>query len=79
MTPATVFVTPATRTSEAAALLDESGADALPVVDANGAYLGLVARSDLVQDLVRPFKPPLVGGMATPLGVYLTTGQARAA
>ena len=76
VTPATVFVTPSTRTSEAAALLDTSGADALPVVDARGAYLGLVARSDLVQDLVRPFKPPLVGGMATPLGVYLTTGQA---
>ncbi len=75
LTPSTVFVTPSTRASEAAALLDTSGADALPVVDANGAYLGLVARSDLVQDLVRPFKPPLVGGMATPLGVYLTTGQ----
>lgn len=75
MTPASVFVTPATRASEAAVLLDTSGADALPVVDARGAYLGLIARSDLVQDLVRPFKPPLVGGMATPLGVYLTTGQ----
>jgi hypothetical protein len=34
----------------------------------------LIARSDLVQDLVRPFRPPSVGGMATPMGVYLTTG-----
>jgi CBS domain-containing protein len=68
------LVTPSTRVSEAARLLDQSGADVLPVVDAFDTYLGLAARSDLVQDLVRPFRPPVVGGMATPLGVYLTTG-----
>jgi CBS domain-containing protein len=69
-----VWVTPGMRASEAAALFDQAGTDALPVVDAYMTYLGLVARSDLVQDLVRPFRPPTVGGMATPLGVYLTTG-----
>ena len=75
MIPPSVVATPGMRVSEAAALFDAApGTDVLPVVDAFGTYLGLVARSDLVQDLVRPFRPPVVGGMATPLGVYLTTG-----
>ena len=74
MRPPTVWATPGMRASEAAALFDQAHVDALPVVDAHRAYLGLIARSDLVQDLVRPFRPPAVGGMATPLGVYLTTG-----
>ena len=75
ITPPSVLVTTGMRVSEAAALFEAApGTDVLPVVDAFGTYLGLVARSDLVQDLVRPFRPPLVGGMATPLGVYLTTG-----
>lgn len=74
MTRPAAWVTPAMRTSEVAALFEELGVDVLPVVDAYSTYLGMVARSDLVQDLVRPFRPPTVGGMATPLGVYLTTG-----
>ena len=71
----TYWATPGMRASEAAHLFHTSGADALPVIDAHGTFLGLVAQSDLVQDLVRPFRPPAVGGMATPLGVYLTTGR----
>jgi Protein of unknown function (DUF1385)/Domain of unknown function (DUF6391)/CBS domain len=74
MAPPMAWATPAMRASEAAALFDQAGVDTLPVVDAYSSYLGLVTRSDLVQDLVRPFRPPTVGGMATPLGVYLTTG-----
>jgi CBS domain-containing protein len=74
MTPPAAWTTPGMRASEAASLFHTSGVDALPVVDANATYLGMIARSDLVQDLVRPFRPPTVGGMATPLGVYLTTG-----
>jgi hypothetical protein len=35
----------------------------------------MVARTDLLRDLHRPFVPPQIGGMATPLGVYLTTGS----
>lgn len=69
------WVTPAMRTSEVSRMMDEAGVDTLPVVDAYFTFLGLVARSDLVSDLVRPFRPPVVGGMATPLGVYLTTGR----
>lgn len=74
MTPPAASVTPGMRASEAASLFETTGLDVLPVVDAYDAFLGMIARSDLVQDLVRPFRPPTVGGMATPIGVYLTTG-----
>jgi CBS domain-containing protein len=65
---------PAMRASEAATFFDLTGSDVLPVVEGDGGLLGLASRSDLVQELARPFRPPLVGGMATPIGVYLTTG-----
>nr|CAA9226971.1 hypothetical protein AVDCRST_MAG63-787 [uncultured Armatimonadetes bacterium] len=68
------YATPGMRVSDVILLFDDARLDVLPVIDAHGVYLGLIARSDLVQDLVRPFRPPTVGGMATPLGVYLTTG-----
>lgn len=61
--------------TEAFALMQETNHDVLPVVNASFGFMGFVSRSDLVQDLVRPFRPPVVGGMATPLGVYLTTGS----
>ena len=35
----------------------------------------MVSRADLLRDLHRPLLPPQIGGMATPLGVYLTTGS----
>ena len=54
--------------------MDETQTDVLPVVDGSGAFLGLIGRGDLVRELSRPLRPPLIGGMATPLGVYLTTG-----
>jgi CBS domain-containing protein len=48
---------------------------ALPVVDASGSYRGMVSRADLVAALGQQVRPPVVGGMATPLGVWLTTGS----
>lgn len=72
--PPTVGASLGMYASEAFALMRETGRDVLPVLDGYGGYVGLLSRSDLVQDLVRPFRPPQVGGMATPLGVYLTTG-----
>lgn len=55
---------------------DRVGRDSLPVVESRDApyYLGMVSRSDLLRDLHRPFVPSQIGGMATPLGVYLTNG-----
>ncbi|MHB0999302.1 MAG: DUF1385 domain-containing protein [Armatimonadota bacterium] len=50
----------------------------IPVVDESGGYLGIVTRTDLLGALSLSLKPPTVAGMATPLGVYLTTGSHRA-
>jgi CBS domain-containing protein len=78
MEPPRSYVTGFLRVAEAAARMDAAGEDTLPVVepgtDGNLRYLGLLSRSDLVQELVRPFRPPMIGGLATPMGVYLTTG-----
>jgi len=78
MRPAGSVVHPWERISGLSARFAEAGADVLPVVDDPDSmrFLGLISRADLVRDLVRPFRPPMVGGMATPLGVYLTTGGA---
>jgi len=76
MRPPEAWVTPGMRVSEAAPVFDDFGVDVLPVIEGGSEqrFLGLLGRSDLVRDLVRPFRPPVIGGMATPLGVYLTTG-----
>src|SRR5207248_1050627 len=51
---------------------------AIPILDASDRYLGLVSLADLLEALpVRP-RPPMVGGMATPFGVYLTNGSIQA-
>ena len=47
----------------------------IPIVDANGCYTGRCASRILLQRLLHGMlKPPRVGGLATPLGVYLTSG-----
>jgi CBS domain-containing protein len=48
---------------------------ALPVVNASGHYQGVAGHTDMVEDLIRPLQLPTIGGMATPLGVYLTNGN----
>jgi CBS domain-containing protein len=48
---------------------------ALPVIDEVGRYIGLISRADVVSAISGTIRPPLVGGMATPLGVYLTDGR----
>ncbi len=55
--------------------LDRYNAAALPVVDERGFYRGMISRSDVVAALGQSVRPPVVGGMATPLGVWLTTGS----
>lgn len=76
ITPAqnAAFISPGAFVSDAARQMDASGANVLAVVDGTGAFLGLIGRGDLVRELTRPLRPPVLGGMATPLGVYLTTG-----
>lgn len=60
------------------ATLEAIGKELLPVSLADGTYLGLVSRADLLDELRRPVAPPLIGGMATPIGVYLHAGGVAA-
>jgi CBS domain-containing protein len=57
---------------------DQSSQTALIVIDESARVLGVLTPSDLYPKRIVPPRPPLVGGMATPFGVYLTTGSLRA-
>jgi CBS domain-containing protein len=59
----------------ALATSDES---TLFIVDDQGRYLGAVTLADLLVPTPLPHRPAHVGGMATPWGVYLTTGTIQA-
>ncbi len=48
-----------------------------PVVDYGGGLVGVVSRAELASAACGRVKPPLIGGMATPFGVYLTGGGVR--
>lgn len=56
--------------------LDRYDLPAMPVYDDARRYLGMVSRADLLAGVHKTVRPPLVGGMATPLGVWLTDGRA---
>ncbi|MER3473943.1 MAG: hypothetical protein C4335_07895 [Armatimonadota bacterium] len=73
-----LFVTPDTPTTQALKIMQDYGFSALPVVSPDGQYLGMVLRSDVLALTCDTIRPPMVGGMATPLGVYLTGGGVRA-
>ena len=70
-----VFANSSISARDAARVFAENGVDMLPIVDANGGLRGMLYRNDVVALLTRNLRPPTVGGMATPLGVYLTTGS----
>lgn len=55
--------------------LDRYDVPALPVFDDARQYLGMVSRADLLAGIHHSVRPPLMGGMATPLGVWLTDGR----
>ncbi|MCX8052281.1 MAG: DUF1385 domain-containing protein, partial [Armatimonadetes bacterium] len=63
---------------EAARIFANSGEDVLPVTDEDGVFRGVLYRRDVIGLLTRNLRPPTVAGMATPLGVYLTTGSVSA-
>lgn len=76
--PYPIYVSMSVSARDAAKLFAEYGVDMLPVVDGWGGLRGVVYRKDVVGMLSRNLRPPAVGGMATPLGVYLTTGSMSA-
>lgn len=64
--------------SEALRLFNNQDAKTLIVIDDAGQVQGILTPADLYPKRLAPPRPPLVGGMATPFGVYLTTGSLRA-
>jgi hypothetical protein len=64
--------------SEALRLLHHSGEAFVVVKDAIGQPMGILTPSRLVHENEDSPRPRMVGGMATPLGVYLTNGQTGA-
>lgn len=63
---------------QVAEVMRDHGLQAVPVLDEFGRYMGVATRSDVTSALRLAIRPRLVGGLATPLGVYLTTGHIRA-
>lgn len=63
--------------AEALRQLDETGASVLLVLNSDSEPVGTISASDLFPRQIRHPVPPLIGGMATPFGVYLTCGTAR--
>jgi hypothetical protein len=53
---------------------EQPDAPLIGIVNAGGAYVGILLRADLVSADLGNLTPARVGGMATPLGVYLTDG-----
>lgn len=60
--------------AEALRLLSEMALPTLVVADDAGRVLGLLSPSDLYARKRQLQRPEMVGGMATPFGVYLTSG-----
>ena len=71
---APLTIQPSASGAEALRELTRTGASALLVLDPEGRMLGVVGPSDLTPQRAHFPTPPSIGGMATPFGVYLTTG-----
>lgn len=78
VTEPTAFANPYMSIGQVAETMDSRGVQVLPVIDEYGRYLGVVARPDLTAVLTHSIRPPSIAGLATPLGVYLSTGHIRA-
>jgi CBS domain-containing protein len=60
--------------AEALRRFETFGTPMLLVLDSNDAVAGMITPAMLALPALDPVCPPMVGGMATPFGVYLTTG-----
>lgn len=59
---------------QVAQLMTSVNSDVVAVIDEFGGFRGIVTRSDILAAEMGLMKPPVIAGMATPLGVHLTTG-----
>lgn len=64
--------------AQALRILHETGASVLVLVNLDGDPVGVISPSRLMSASDFPFRPSMVGGMATPFGIYLTGGGVRA-
>lgn len=62
---------------EALWLLRRDDIEVLPVLGLDGRYLGLLSPQRVLQAVEDGLRPRLVGGMATPIGVHLTSVNHR--
>lgn len=70
-----IFVPESATVSTVKQYFAQSEAALMPIVDAKGRYTGRCASLSLLQKLeAGTLRPPRVGGLATPLGVYMTSG-----
>ena len=74
VTPLLTTVRPYATGAECLRTMESSGHGWLVVVDDRGWPLGVLTASRLFGTLAEDNRPRLVGGMATPFGVYLTNG-----
>lgn len=58
--------------------LDSHPYPVVPVLSNEGYFAGVIYKRDILRYILGSLRPRSVGGMATPLGVYLTTGSLRA-
>ncbi len=63
--------------SDALALLRANRMERAPVLNHEGAFIGMISAAGLACSLLGRERPPVVGGMATPFGVHLVGGGVR--
>ena len=78
VTPGITLLDARVNLREAAGVFASSGEDMLPVADDSGSFRGVLYQRDVVALLTKNLRPPAPAGMATPLGVHLTTGSVTA-
>ncbi|MBS1716956.1 MAG: DUF1385 domain-containing protein [Armatimonadetes bacterium] len=69
-----VRIAPYVSGAEALRQFADQGIAQLVVADDDGRYVGVITPADLVPKPPERMAPKLIGGMATPFGVYLTDG-----
>ena len=75
--PSPTTLPPQASGAHALRVFQETGARAIVIVDSVGEPVGMLTPSRLLQPATASYRPRAIGGMATPLGVYLTNGAVK--